>query len=113
MSDDMRRKRSRRWCIDGVRVSGPEARAHVRRRDGDLCWLCGKVVEEGLPPEDKLSPTLDHVVEGALGGTGDVRNLRLAHRVCNEERGVKFNRDVLQNGEVIRRARIVTRAEAT
>lgn len=61
-------------------------RQQVRERDGDLCWICGAVVHEGLPSDSPARATIDHVRERALGGSNDLSNLRLAHFVCNANR---------------------------
>ena len=84
--------RERTYEIAGQKVTSGEARAFVRRRDGRLCHVCGKPVLDGLPAFDPQQATLDHVVEHAAGGSNDVGNLRLAHRVCNEQRSAEFGR---------------------
>ena len=65
----------------------------VRLRDGNNCHICKAYVPEGLPQKDPRHATLDHVVEAAIDGGNDIANLRLAHRSCNEKRGVEFNRE--------------------
>lgn len=84
--------RERTYEISGQKVTSGEARAFVRRRDGHLCHVCRKPVLDGLPAFDPQQATLDHVVEHAAGGSNDVGNLRLAHRVCNEQRSAEFGR---------------------
>lgn len=61
-------------------------KAKVMERDGAHCWLCGRLVVEGLAPDHPLSPSLDHVIPFAKGGTYTLDNLRLAHHSCNQER---------------------------
>lgn len=52
------------------------------------CWLCGKPVDKGLPPNLHDSPEVDEVVPVSKGGDPyDRRNCRLAHRICNILRG--------------------------
>lgn len=53
---------------------------------GRVCWLCGRPIPE-VPWPDPWSFTRDHVVPRSKGGTGDIKNLRPAHKVCNESRG--------------------------
>jgi hypothetical protein len=60
----------------------------VRERDGGRCWLCGWEVDMSLSPRHRFGPTLDHVIPESAGGTRDPANVRLAHRECNEFRGV-------------------------
>lgn len=102
--------RERAYEIAGQKVLSGEARAFVRRRDGDLCHVCGMSVLDGLPAFDPQQATLDHVVEHAAGGSNDVANLRLAHRVCNERRSEGFGR--ARQNPANRRARRARR-EAT
>lgn len=59
----------------------------LRKRDGPWCHICGYETV-GSVGNDQLSPTRDHIVPKALGGTNDLSNLRLAHRFCNSVRGV-------------------------
>jgi 5-methylcytosine-specific restriction endonuclease McrA len=62
------------------------ARWVVRERDGDLCWLCGEVVVEGLPQRHRRQATLDHIIERSRGGSDELHNLALAHAGCNQDR---------------------------
>lgn len=66
-------------------------RDQVRRRvlaEEDTCWLCGGPVDKTLPHGLPGSPELDEVVPVSLGGSPfDRRNVRLAHRRCNQRRG--------------------------
>jgi 5-methylcytosine-specific restriction endonuclease McrA len=48
-------------------------------RDGNKCGICGKEVATG---EDSI----DHVVPRNMGGPNTARNIRLAHRTCNNRR---------------------------
>lgn len=54
----------------------------VLKRDGNKCWLCHKNMRK-----DEMS--VDHVIPIMNGGAAALTNLRLAHKECNEERGVK------------------------
>lgn len=51
-------------------------RRAILARDGDACWLCGKV----MPTQDR---TIEHLVARSNGGTNELSNLALAHRACN------------------------------
>lgn len=57
------------------------------RRDLGTCWLCHGPVRLGLPGEDPMSATRDHVIPKAHGGATQLWNLRLAHKHCNADRG--------------------------
>ena len=65
-----------------------KAKAHVRRTQ-DVCHLCGQAIDKTLPPNHRMSFTVDHVeplslnVERALDRT----NLKAAHRSCNSSKG--------------------------
>lgn len=85
-------RHGRGYTHQGERINSREARVVVRARDGHLCHICHTLVSEGLLQGDPLQATLDHVVELADGGSNDLENMKLAHRSCNEERGIRFNR---------------------
>lgn len=53
----------------------------LQARDGDRCWICT------APFYGSELRTLDHVVPRSRGGTRELANLKLAHRVCNSRRG--------------------------
>ncbi len=84
----------------GVAVPSPKANprvanGHRRRqlrarvlREEDTCWLCGGIVDKTLPPKDPMAPEVDEVVPVSLGGNPlDRSNVRLAHRLHNQQRG--------------------------
>jgi 5-methylcytosine-specific restriction endonuclease McrA len=77
---------------NGRYLTKPAARMLVRMRDGHGCHICGEYVDERRPHGDPKQSTLDHIVESAAGGSSDIANTRLAHKACNEKRGVEFNR---------------------
>ena len=64
-------------------------------RDGGICWLCGKPVDErdffyredGTFMAGEDYPSVDHVVPLAKGGSHTWTNVRLAHRRCNALKG--------------------------
>ena len=52
--------------------------------------LCGLPLDRHIP--DVLNPeyiTFDHIVPESDGGTDDLNNLQLAHRLCNQLRGAE------------------------
>ncbi len=59
----------------------------VFERDGWVCQLCGETVNPDLRWPDPMSPSLDHVVPIARGGTHEYANVQLAHLVCNLRKG--------------------------
>lgn len=57
-------------------------------RDGMGCAICGEPLDRHVrDPNDEAYITFDHIVPRARGGVDKLDNLRLAHRVCNSERG--------------------------
>jgi 5-methylcytosine-specific restriction endonuclease McrA len=53
------------------------------------CWLCGKTIDYSLPHTHPDSFNVDHAIPVSQRRdlAEDTRNLRAAHRVCNERRG--------------------------
>lgn len=64
-------------------------RAKIGRRYGWTCHLCGQPISRDLDPNgrDPMRPSLDHLIPRSKGGTRRQANLRLAHWICNQERG--------------------------
>lgn len=71
------------------------ANGHRRRqiraavlREEDMCWICGQTVDKTLPAGHPMAAECDEVVPVSLGGSPYVRdNVRLAHRLHNQQRG--------------------------
>ena len=62
-------------------------------RDRWICWLCGGRVDHtkaGLTNYADLGPTRDHIIPLEQGGPNKKWNVALAHRVCNNERHIRF-----------------------
>ena len=51
-----------------------------------ICGICGMPVDKSLKYPDPFSPTVDHIIPCARGGSDDLDNLQLAHRKCNREK---------------------------
>ena len=69
----------------------------LAKRDGDVCWLCGQLVDwndyeirDGQKQCGNYYPSIDHVVPVALGGEHSWDNVKLAHRICNSYKGAKL-----------------------
>lgn len=60
------------------RKRGPVLVQTLAKRDGDICWFCGK----GLP-HDKA--TIEHLLNVSNGGNNHINNLVLAHEKCNQQ----------------------------
>jgi len=82
-----RRKNSKRRGINSA--NRPARLAEVAIRDGGRCHLCRKLVNLSLKAPDRRSPTLDHLIPVADGGSDESENLRLAHFGCNSRRGTR------------------------
>lgn len=59
------------------------ALALVIARDGRTCARCCRLVDVGLSGLHPHGPTLGHRIAVASGGTDELGNLQLEHRVCN------------------------------
>jgi hypothetical protein len=66
------------------RKIGKTIKAAVYRRDRGICQLCFEPVEPNGP--HSRQPSLDHIDRCREDGRGNIDNLRLAHKGCNEER---------------------------
>lgn len=58
-------------------------RAKIFERDGGKCQLCGLKVDFSKVAPHPKSPTIDHVIPIAKGGTHEPSNAQLAHFSCN------------------------------
>lgn len=56
---------------------------YLAKRDGTDCGICGETVDLALRHPDLMSPSVDHIMPVALGGSNDEDNLQLSHLVCN------------------------------
>lgn len=68
-------------------------RATVKQMGSHICWLCGVPIDMGLPPEHRMSWTMDHVMPVSIRPdlAEDLGNIREAHRGCNSSRGNNIN----------------------
>lgn len=62
----------------GYRNMKAEQKAELRQRDGDHCFYCGDVMNDG-------EETIEHLLAVAHGGTDAMENLVLAHSGCNQQ----------------------------
>jgi len=81
--------------VNAVRASTKKRRRRtsiVGDRDGWICWICNQAVVQGLPANDLMHASLDHVIPRSLGGSNGISNLRLSHHKCNHERDAQQSR---------------------
>lgn len=58
-------------------------------RDGWRCHICGKWVRR-KGGNDRMSPSVDHLVPVSAGGPHQWSNVALAHKGCNSARGARY-----------------------
>jgi 5-methylcytosine-specific restriction endonuclease McrA len=58
-------------------------------RSASECAICGRVLLHDAPPRSPWSPSLDHLMPVAFGGTNALENLRVVHVSCNSRRGAR------------------------
>lgn len=51
------------------------------------CSLCGKKLNPELRGTHDMAISIDHVIPVSMGGTHDLPNLAVAHRICNSRKG--------------------------
>lgn len=76
-------------CADCRRQNGYRHHYSVQAlaaRDGMACAICGELVDMTFRVPDPLSPSVDHIVSRADGGSDDPSNLQLAHLTCNHRK---------------------------
>lgn len=57
-------------------------------RDGFACTICDLPLDRKIRnPRDPMYITFDHIVPRSHGGGERLENKRLAHSLCNSERG--------------------------
>lgn len=55
-----------------------------------VCAICGQPVDKSLRYPHPMSPTVDHIIPVARGGSDSIENLQLAHRKCNRMKSDKM-----------------------
>lgn len=63
-----------------TRYISPEIKIQVVKRDGHICQICKK-------PVDEREIHFDHIIPFSKGGRTDASNLRVTHRRCNLGKG--------------------------
>jgi hypothetical protein len=60
------------------------------KRDGAMCRICGGVIDVTFRAPHPMTPSIDHILPRARGGTNDPANLQLAHLYCNISKGARI-----------------------
>ncbi len=81
----MQRKR-RKAMIRRAYVE-PVSIAELRRRDEDICRICGERVDFTTQPPHPSAATIDHILALVKGGEHSYENTQLAHLRCNTTKG--------------------------
>lgn len=81
------RRRARRRGVACERIS----HTAVFIRDNWTCGICGKRVDRSAKAPDPLSPSIDHVIPFAKGGSHTYGNVQCAHFGCNSIKGARVD----------------------
>lgn len=58
------------------------------KRDKSICYLCGDKVVISKNSNDNYYPCIEHLTPIVKGGTHTWDNVKLAHRICNNHKGI-------------------------
>lgn len=84
---DQRRDARKRGAATAV----PVRRADIYERDSWKCGICGEAIDRDVKYPAPGSPSLDHILPLALGGSHDPSNLQAAHLHCNVSKGARIS----------------------
>ncbi|WP_441804420.1 HNH endonuclease [Mammaliicoccus vitulinus] len=59
------------------------------KRDGDNCYICNEAINKDVHYNEDDYPNIEHIKPLSKGGTHTWDNVKLAHRKCNLEKGIK------------------------
>lgn len=77
----------RKWQMNDRQEKVSKLLPYIGHRDHWRCGICSRpVASRTYSHDDVMSPTMDHIIPTAEGGTDDPTNLRLAHMICNSYR---------------------------
>lgn len=61
----------------------------VAEASGTNCPWCGNAIDLELAGRgEQLGPSIDHKIPWSRGGSNDLSNLQLMHRICNSKKGI-------------------------
>ena len=64
--------------------------SEIFERDGWICQLCDRPVDQTLRWPHSLSASLDHIIPISKGGNHSRANVQLAHVICNLRKGASL-----------------------
>lgn len=67
----------------------PVIRHIIYARDNHTCQLCGEPIDMNANAPHPRSPSIDHIIPLARGGTHEPGNVQAAHFLCNSLKGDK------------------------
>lgn len=79
--------RMRRRALQRAAFVAPVYRMDIYERDSYTCQLCASPLDMTATAPHPLSPTIDHVLALARGGTHEPSNVQSAHFLCNSRKG--------------------------
>ncbi|MFJ6434758.1 HNH endonuclease [Streptomyces sp. NPDC091416] len=78
-----REEEHRRRARERQAFVAPVDRQRIFERDRWRCHICNKKIRRTAHAPHPLSPSIDHVIPLAVGGTHEPANVRAAHFLCN------------------------------
>lgn len=78
-----RRRTKKAKTAESSSISLPK----LYERDKGICWICGEMCDYEADSNSNYYPSIDHVIPIARGGLDKWDNIKLAHRLCNSQRG--------------------------
>lgn len=69
------------------------------KRDKSICYLCGDKVDVSKDTNDNYYPCIEHLTPIIKGGTHTWDNVKLAHRICNNHKGIMTAEEFLEDNE--------------
>ena len=81
----IKQERDKEW----EKAKTPKLKYRLFWRDNGLCQICLTPLDRTLKYPDPMSFSIDHLIPRSQGGTHAFDNLRIAHLLCNSQRGDK------------------------
>lgn len=96
-----RKRQNRRARKLGALVDKDISLEALRRRDNNVCWICGKETDprdykiiNGTTVVGNSYPSIDHLIPLARGGKHEWGNVGLAHHGCNSLKGASDSSNI-------------------